>query len=66
MTIKEKDTLKKKIVEDIIHTKEQIESLKEKVKPSKKTLKSQYAEKRVLTLFFLKKTGLNKSVIISK
>jgi len=33
MTINEKDTLKKKIEEDIIHTKEQIASLQEKVKP---------------------------------
>jgi len=33
MTQKEKDTLQKKIEKDIIHTKEQIESLKEKVKP---------------------------------
>jgi len=33
MTAKEKDTLKNKIEKDIIHTKEQIESLKEKVKP---------------------------------
>jgi len=33
MTTKEKDTLKKKIEEDIIHTKEQIASLKEKVTP---------------------------------
>ena len=33
MTAKEKDTLKKKIEDNIIHTKEQIESLKEKVKP---------------------------------
>ena len=33
MTTKEKDTLQKKIEKDIIHTKEQIASLKEKVKP---------------------------------
>ena len=33
MTQKEKDSLKKKIEENIIHTKEQIDSLKEKVKP---------------------------------
>ena len=33
MTQKEKDSLKKKIEENIIHTKEQIASLKEKVKP---------------------------------
>ena len=33
MTQNEKDTLKKKIEEEILHTQEQIDSLKEKVKP---------------------------------
>ena len=33
MTQKEKDSLKKKIEEEIIHNKEQIKSLQEKVKP---------------------------------
>ena len=33
MTQKEKDTLKKKIEEDILHTQEQILALQEKVKP---------------------------------
>ncbi len=33
MTTREKDTLKKKIEEDIIHTQEQIAFLQEKVKP---------------------------------